>query len=125
MLITELGYFLLVATLVLAVLQVVLPAVGVWRNQVQWQRLAPSLAVAGFVAVLGSFLTLVAGFYYNDFSLVYVASHSNSLLPWFYKVSATWGGHEGSLLLWVTILGGWCACVAVFSRALPLDMRAR
>lgn len=125
MLITELGYFLLVATLVLAVLQVVLPAVGVWRNQVQWQRLAPSLAVAGFVAVFGSFLTLVAGFYYNDFSLVYVASHSNSLLPWFYKVSATWGGHEGSLLLWVTILGGWCACVAVFSRALPLDMRAR
>lgn len=56
---------------------------------------------------------------------MYVASHSNSLLPWYYKISATWGGHEGSLLLWLTILATWCMLVAVFSRALPLDMRAR
>lgn len=125
MVITELGYFLLMTALVLAVLQVVLPTMGVIRQQIHYQRLAPSLAVAGFLAILGSFLCLMAGFYYNDFSLVYVAAHSNSLLPWFYKLSATWGGHEGSLLLWVTILGAWCALVAVCSRALPLDMRAR
>lgn len=125
MLITELGYFLLLAALVLAVLQVVLPTLGLINHQAQWQRLAPSLAVAGFLAMLGSFFALMAGFYYNDFSLVYVAEHSNSLLPWYYKLSATWGGHEGSLLLWLTILAGWGALVAIFSRALPLDMQVR
>ncbi len=125
MLITEVGYFLALLGLVLAVLQAILPTLGVIKNEIQWQRLAPSLAVAGFLAMAGSFLCLMAGFYYNDFSLSYVAAHSNSLLPWYYKLSATWGGHEGSLLLWMTILSGWCALVAIFSRALPLDMRAR
>lgn len=125
MLITELGYFALLLALVLAILQAVLPTIGIIKHQVQWQRLAPSLAVALFFAMMVSFLALMAGFLYNDFSLVYVASHSNSLLPWYYKLSATWGGHEGSLLLWLTILATWCMLVAVFSRALPLDMRAR
>lgn len=125
MLITELGYFLLLVGFVLAVLQAVLPTLGLILHKIQWQRLAPSLAIAGFLALLGSFLCLMVGFYYNDFSLSYVAAHSNSLLPWYYKLSATWGGHEGSLLLWMTILGAWCALVAIFSRALPLDMRAR
>lgn len=125
MLITELGYFSLLLAFVLAILQAVLPAIGVIRHQVQWQRLAPSLATAQFLAMAVSFLALIAGFLYNDFSLVYVAKHSNSLLPWYYKLSATWGGHEGSLLLWMTILATWCMLVAVFSRGLPLDMRAR
>lgn len=125
MLITELGYFALLLALVLAVLQASLPTLGIIKNQVQWQRLAPSLAIALFLAMAVSFLGLMAGFLYNDFSLVYVASHSNSLLPWYYKLSATWGGHEGSLLLWLTILATWCMLVAVFSRALPLDMQAR
>ncbi|WP_296202435.1 heme lyase CcmF/NrfE family subunit [Psychrobacter sp. UBA3962] len=125
MVITELGYFALVASMILALLQVVLPTIGIARNQSHLQRLAPSLAWSQFVAVLISFLTLMAGFFYNDFTLVYVAQHSNSLLPWFYKLSATWGGHEGSLLLWVTILAGWSAMVAWFSRGLPLNMRAR
>lgn len=125
MLITELGYFALLLALVLAILQTVLPALGVIKHQTAWQRLAPSLAVAGFLAMLVSFLALMAGFLYNDFSLVYVAEHSNSLLPWYYKLSATWGGHEGSLLLWLTILATWCMLVAVCSRGLPLDMRAR
>ncbi|WP_019672786.1 heme lyase CcmF/NrfE family subunit [Psychrobacter lutiphocae] len=125
MVITELGYFALVASLILALLQVVLPSFGITREQPHLQRLAPSLAWAQFVAVFVSFLTLMAGFYYNDFSLVYVAQHSNSLLPWYYKLSATWGGHEGSLLLWVTILAAWSALVAWFSRGLPLNMRAR
>ena len=122
MLITELGYFALLLALVLAILQAVLPTIGMIKHQVQWQRLAPSLAVALFFAMMVSFLALMAGFLYNDFSLVYVASHSNSLLPWYYKLSATWGGHEGSLLLWLTILATWCMLVAVFSRALPLDL---
>lgn len=125
MLITELGYFALLLALVLAMLQTILPALGVIKHQIAWQRLAPSLAVAGFLAMMMSFLALMAGFLYNDFSLVYVANQSNSLLPWYYKLSATWGGHEGSLLLWLTILATWCMLVAVCSRGLPLNMQAR
>jgi len=125
MLITELGYFALLAAFVLAILQVVLPTIGVMRHQVAWQRLAPSLAWAQFAAMIVSFGALMAGFYYNDFTLVYVAQHSNTLLPWYYKLSATWGGHEGSLLLWMTIMATWCALVSYFSRGLPLSMRAR
>ncbi len=125
MLITELGYLALLAAFILAILQVVLPTVGVMHNRVAWQRLAPSLAWAQFIAMIISFGSLMAGFYYNDFSLVYVAQHSNTLLPWYYKLSATWGGHEGSLLLWMTIMATWCALVSYFSRGLPLSMRAR
>ncbi|HCT73473.1 MULTISPECIES: heme lyase CcmF/NrfE family subunit [Psychrobacter] len=125
MLITELGYFALLAAFILAILQVVLPTVGVMRDHVAWQRLAPSLAWAQFAAMITSFGALMAGFYYNDFSLVYVTQHSNTLLPWYYKLSATWGGHEGSLLLWMTIMATWCALVSYFSRGLPLSMRAR
>ena len=125
MLITELGYFALLAAFILAILQVVLPTVGIMRDHVAWQRLAPSLAWAQFAAMITSFAALMAGFYYNDFSLVYVTQHSNTLLPWYYKLSATWGGHEGSLLLWMTIMATWCALVSYFSRGLPLSMRAR
>ncbi|KAA0915340.1 heme lyase CcmF/NrfE family subunit [Psychrobacter sp. ANT_WB68] len=125
MLITELGYFALLAAFVLAILQVVLPTIGVMSNHVAWQRLAPSLAWAQFAAMIVSFGALMAGFYFNDFSLVYVTQHSNTLLPWYYKLSATWGGHEGSLLLWMTIMATWCALVSYFSRGLPLSMRAR
>lgn len=125
MLITELGYVLLLSAFVCAILQVVLPFLGVQKMRVAWHILAPSLATASAFAMLGAFLCLMAGFYYNDFSLAYIASHSNTLLPWYYKLSATWGGHEGSLLLWLTMLALWGALVAQFSRGLPLDMRAR
>ena len=125
MLITELGYFALISALVIAILQVILPAVGVFKHQPAWQRLAGSFAIAQFLATGTSFLCLMYGFYANDFTLIYVANQSNSLLPWYYRLSATWGGHEGSLLLWVTILATWGAAVAVFSRSLPLAMRAR
>jgi cytochrome c-type biogenesis protein CcmF len=125
MLITELGYFAVLAAFMLAILQVVLPTIGIMRDHVAWQRLAPSLAWAQFAAMITSFGALMAGFYYNDFSLVYVSQHSNTLLPWYYKLSATWGGHEGSLLLWMTIMATWCALVSYFSRGLPLSMRAR
>lgn len=125
MLITELGYFALISALVIAILQVILPAVGVFKHQPAWQRLAGSLAIAQFLATGTSFLCLMYGFYANDFTLIYVANQSNSLLPWYYRLSASWGGHEGSLLLWVTILATWGAAVAVFSRSLPLAMRAR
>lgn len=125
MLITELGYFALILALVIAILQVIFPTAGVFKHQPAWQRLAGSFAFAQFLATSASFLCLMYGFYANDFTLAYVANQSNSLLPWYYRLSATWGGHEGSLLLWVTILATWGAAVALFSRSLPLAMRAR
>ena len=79
MLITELGYFALLAAFVLAILQVVLPTIGVMNDHVAWQRLAPSLAWAQFAAMIVSFGSLMAGFYFNDFSLVYVSQHSKKL----------------------------------------------
>jgi cytochrome c-type biogenesis protein CcmF len=72
-----------------------------------------------------AFGCLAAAFVHNDFSVLYVASHSNSQLPLHYRLTAVWGGHEGSMLLWMLMLGGWMAAVAVFSRHLPLVMVAR
>ncbi len=121
----ELGSFALLAAGVLALLQALIPLWGVQRRQVYWQMLAPSLALAQMLALLVSFACLMTAFLTNDFSLIYVAEHSNSLLPWYYQMSAVWGGHEGSLLLWVLILSLWSGGVAVLGRALPLDMLAR
>lgn len=125
MVITELGYFALVAAFVIAMLQVIFPTVGVVQRQTAWQQLAASFAVAQCVATLTAFGCLMYGFYANDFSIAYIANQSNSLLPWYYRLAATWGGHEGSLLLWVTILALWGALVALFSKSLPLAMQAR
>lgn len=72
-----------------------------------------------------SMLSLGIAFYDNDFSLQYVANHSNSLLPWYYRITAIWGGHEGSLLLWIWMLNLWTYCVAIFSRSLPAGFRTR
>ena len=73
---------------------------------------------------LFSFGCLGQAFLTNDFSVSYVATHSNSQLPWYYKASAIWGGHEGSFLLWTLIMAGWTLAVGVFARSLPIDMRA-
>jgi cytochrome c-type biogenesis protein CcmF len=121
----ELGSFALIAALMVAVLQAVIPLVGVLCRQPLWQQLAPSLACTQMLTLLVSFFCLMSAFLTNDFSLVYVAEHSNSLLPWYYQMSAVWGGHEGSLLLWALILALWGSAVSVFSRTLPLDMIAR
>ena len=86
---------------------------------------ARPLAYAQFLLLLLSFLCLTWAFIDNDFTVQYVATNSNSLLPLAYRISAVWGAHEGSLLLWVLTLGGWTAAVAMFSRRLPLDAVAR
>jgi cytochrome c-type biogenesis protein CcmF len=121
----ELGSFSLLAALTISVLQAFIPFFGVLHCNPACQKFAQSFAIAQLFALLVSFFCLMSAFLTNDFSLVYVAKHSNSLLPWYYQMSAVWGGHEGSLLLWVTILSAWGAAIAVFSRALPLDMAAR
>ena len=123
--IPELGQFALVLATVLALLLGVLPLWGAAKRNVVWQSLARPAALLQFALVVLSFGCLAASFLNNDFSVKYVAEHSNRLLPRAYQFAAVWGGHEGSLLLWVLMLTGWTAAVAVFSRSLPLGMVAR
>jgi len=123
--IPELGHFSLILAFCLSIILAIVPMVGALRGNHDWMRLARSLAAGQFIFVLASFLLLAYSFLHDDFSVMVVANHSNSLLPDAYKFSAIWGGHEGSLLLWVLILAFWTVMVAVYSRELPLDMVAQ
>lgn len=123
--IAELGHFALVLALCLALIQSILPMVGAQRGDTVLMGTARPLAQGQFVFVAFAFGCLAYSFVANDFSVLYVASHSNSKLPVFYRVAGVWGGHEGSLLLWVMLLCAWSVAVTVFSRRLPLDMVAR
>lgn len=123
--IPEYGHFALILALALAILQSVLPLWGAYRSNYQLMALSRSLAAGHFTFVAIAFAVLCYAFLSDDFSVVIVASHSNSQLPDMYKFSAVWGNHEGSLLLWVLILAGWSLAVAIFSRQLPVDMLAR
>jgi cytochrome c-type biogenesis protein CcmF len=127
--IPELGNFALMLAALVAVMQGVLPIAGTLvrnpQTQVTLQSLARPTAALQFVLVAFAFGALATSFLNNDFSVLYVSQHSNSLLPKPYQFAAVWGGHEGSLLLWVLLLSLWTVAVAVFSRSLPLDMVAR
>lgn len=121
----ELGLMALLLAFGFALAQVVVPSIGVWRNNATWQLWAKPLVFAQVVSVSLSFSMLVASFLADDFSVAYVAAHSNTDLPVMYKISAAWSAHEGSLLLWVLLLGLWSVAVAQWSRSLPLEMLAR
>ena len=123
--IPELGQFALVLSAVIALFLGTVPLAGTLRHNVVWQSLARPAALLQFVLVSFSFACLASSFLSNDFSVKYVAEHSNTLLPKAYQFAAVWGGHEGSLLLWVLMLSGWTAAVAIFSASLPLAMVAR
>ncbi len=127
--IPELGNFALMLAALVALMQGVLPITGTLvrnpQTQVTLQSLARPTAALQFVLVAFAFGALATSFLNNDFSVLYVSQHSNSLLPKPYQFAAVWGGHEGSLLLWVLLLALWSVAVAVFSRSLPLDMVAR
>ncbi len=123
--IPELGHFALILALGLALAQVALPTLGVFRQQRVLMQTARPLAAGLMVMVTLAFAVMVHAFLQDDFSVAIVAAQSNTELPWFYKLSAVWGGHEGSLLLWMWILSLWALAVALFSRQLPLDMVAR
>jgi cytochrome c-type biogenesis protein CcmF len=102
-----------------------LPILGAARNNGVLMSLARPLATGQFVFVALAFAALAYAFIHNDFSVLYVAEHSNSQLPLHYRFAAIWGGHSGSLLLWVTILSIWTVAVATFSKHLPEEMVAR
>ncbi len=121
----EIGHLALVLALSLAILQAALPLVGAARGDIRLMAAARPAALGQFTFLLISFLCLVLAFVGNDFSVAYVAQNSNSQLPLGYRISAVWGGHEGSLLLWVLMLSGWSAAVAVFSAKLPRELLAR
>ncbi|MFO1373039.1 MAG: heme lyase CcmF/NrfE family subunit [Agitococcus sp.] len=123
--IAELGHFALILGLVMALLQATLPLYGVYAANVSLQRSAKSAALLQAFCLTISFVGLTVAFLQNDFTIDYVARQSNTLLPYYYKISAVWGGHEGSLLLWVLVLSWWGAAVALFSRSLPREMIAR
>ena len=123
--IPELGHLAMILALCLCLVQATLPLVGAWRGDHQWMSLAQPAAWGQFAFLLFSFLCLTYAFMVDDFSVAYVANNSNSALPWYYKFSAVWGAHEGSLLLWALILAGWTFAVAIFSRHLPEEMLAR
>ena len=123
--IPELGNLSLILALILSVLQGGLSLYGAQRGEVAWMSLARPLACGQWLFVALSFGALVCSFVANDFSVLYVASHANSLLPWPFRVAATWGGHEGSLLLWQLMLSSWSLAVAWRSAAWPAPTRAR
>jgi len=123
--IPELGHFALILALVVSVFQGVLPIVGAHRNRLAWVAFARPAAQTAALLIAFAFGCLTQAFVANDFSVVYVAQHSNSLLPIEYRIAGVWGGHEGSLLLWALMLGGWTFAVTLLSRQLPEAMTAR
>ena len=121
----ELGQLALILALVVAAFQVVVPLVGVAARRDWLMAYARPLATAQALFLVISLIALTYSFVVDDFSVAYVASNSNTALPTPYKISAVWGAHEGSLLLWVAMLGCWGVAVALFSQSLPLIMVAR
>jgi cytochrome c-type biogenesis protein CcmF len=123
--IPELGHFALILALCMALVLAVVPLVGTFTRTPAWVALARPLAWGQFAFLAIAFAALVHAFLVNDFSVLYVANHGNTRLPEIYKVSAVWGAHEGSLLLWVLILAGWMVAVSLFGRHLPDNVQAR
>jgi len=123
--IPELGHFALILALCVALAQGVLPLAGAARGDARWVAFARPAAAAQFVLVALAFCALAWSFAQNDFSVAYVATNSNSKLPLQYRLSAVWGGHEGSLLLWILMLAGWTLAVALASGSLPEALAGR
>jgi cytochrome c-type biogenesis protein CcmF len=123
--IVEIGHFALILAACVALVQGILPLAGTLNDNQRWQALAKPAATLQFLLIAFSFAVLAHGALTDDFSIKYIAGHSNSLLPTQYKFASVWGGHEGSLLLWMLMLSGWTLAVAIFSRTLPLAMVAR
>src|SRR5450432_545263 len=121
----ELGQFALILALLLAFVQSALPIYGAWRGNAALIAVARPAVAGQAVFVVLAFGLLSYAFVTQDFSVAYVAQNSNLALPWYYRFSAVWGAHEGSLLLWVLILNVWTVAVAAFSRRLPDALMAR
>ena len=123
--IAELGNYALALSLAIAILLAIFPLWGAEKGSVQLMSLARPMTYGLFVVLTFSFGALFYLFAVNDFSVQYVVNNSNTTLPIYYRLSAVWGSHEGSLLLWIWLLSLWSAAVALFSKHLPQEATAR
>jgi cytochrome c-type biogenesis protein CcmF len=123
--IPEIGNLAIVIALLLAVLQALLPIAGAQFDKPAWIGVARPLAWGQFAFTSLAFVILAIAFVSQDFSVAYVAQNSNLVLPVAYRITAVWGSHEGSVLLWAFILAAWTVAVAAFSRSLPEAFTAR
>ena len=123
--IPELGHFALILALAMAFAQSVLPLVGAQTGNAAWMSLARPSARGQFLFIAIAYACLTYAFINNDFSVLLAAQHSNSTLPLIYRITAVWGNHEGSILLWSLILAGWTLAVSIFSKQLDDRMLAR
>ncbi len=123
--IPELGQFSLILALLLASVLGTLPIIGAVRGIPVWMALARPVAKAQFAFAASAWVCLAYSFMTSDFSVLNVATNSNSQLPLQYRFAATWGSHEGSMMLWVLMLSIWTLAVALKSKHLPEDMAAR
>ncbi|GGD72684.1 heme lyase CcmF/NrfE family subunit [Lacimicrobium alkaliphilum] len=121
----ELGHFSLVLALLMAILLAIYPLWGAQRGSATLMATARPLAIGVFLFTAFAYFCLSWAFFENDFTVAYVAHNSNTLLPWYYRLTAVWGGHEGSFLLWVLIFSVWTVAVAVFSSSIPREFLAR
>lgn len=120
--IPELGHLLAIFGWTAALGVLVSGFLGGYRQSEAWVALSIRLAKLQFVVLAGSFVLLIASFLLDDFSVLYVANNSNQLLPWYYKISAVWGAHEGSFLLWTLVAATWTHLVANRAQHIPLDI---
>ena len=123
--IPEIGHFALIMALCVATIQGIVSIAGAQTGMRSWMELARPAAQAHFIFIVVAFGCLMYAFINNDFSVKYVATVSNSMLPIQYRIAAIWGGHEGSLLLWALMLAIWALAVSRFSRNLPIEMVSR
>ncbi|MEC8858572.1 MAG: heme lyase CcmF/NrfE family subunit [Pseudomonadota bacterium] len=123
--IPELGNFALILAFCLSIVLGTLPIIGAARDNTLWMSLARPLTAGVFVFLSISLVILGYSFVTDDFSVQFVANHSNTNLPLQYKITAVWGGHEGSFLFWTWMLGGWMLAVAIFSKSVPEEFIAR
>ncbi len=121
----ELGIYCLILACIAALFLAVVPLIGLQLNRDHFIASARYYVFIQFVFIALSYLCLTFCFATDDFSVRYVLSNSSVALPWFYKLCAVWGGHEGSMLLWVAILSFWMVLVALFSTSLDIRVRAR
>lgn len=123
--IAEIGQLALILALCMAVTQAIFPILGAHRGVASWVALAQPAAMGQLLFMLIAYLALTYGFLSHDFSILYVASNSNTALPTLYQISGVWGAHEGSLLFWALTLSLWTGAVTLFSRSVPEVMVAR
>jgi cytochrome c-type biogenesis protein CcmF len=121
--IAELGLFSLILALISSIALALIPSIGMKLKKTAWVDAARIYVVLQFFFVALTYVLLTLCFLRDDFSVVYVMSNSSISLPWFYKLCAVWGGHEGSMLLWVAILSFWTLMVAFFSSGLDQEIR--